>query len=261
MKRFPGLGLHGGKDIHTEDQNSAGLESSQARPVVRLQHRADFPRRKSFLLTRFCEQQGQHANADPQTNRTPPWPKRTTRQPIPIFTKHVLPSAEPVPIFAYENEPKQKPGAKESSCQLPHNEHRWLLQFTFYVRLTMSTGNGDRFTYMTPDDHQRWLWFTHIYCPSIVILVGFLRLRRKFRCLGLDDALLLAAHVRPIACIFAVENRKLTLYFPCSFSMLRTGSWPSMHYLASWASLRTWRAHWNGQRPQWYFPHPNPIAK
>jgi hypothetical protein len=61
----------------------------------------------------------------------------------------------------------------------------------------MSTADGNRFTYVTPDDHQRWLWFTHIYCPSIVILIGCLRLRRKCRRLGLDDALLLAAHVRP----------------------------------------------------------------
>lgn len=61
----------------------------------------------------------------------------------------------------------------------------------------MSTANGNRFTYITPDDHQRWLWFTHIYSPSIVILTGCLRLRRKYRRLGLDDALLLAAHVRP----------------------------------------------------------------
>lgn len=52
----------------------------------------------------------------------------------------------------------------------------------------------------------------------------------------------------------ARQNRKTDpLLLSYSFSMLRTGSWPSSHSLTSWASLRTWRAHRYGQRLQRYF--------
>lgn len=59
----------------------------------------------------------------------------------------------------------------------------------------MSSLDNNRFTYLTADDHQRWLWFTHIYFPVLVLLAGLLRIRRKIRRFGLDDGFSLLAHV------------------------------------------------------------------
>ena len=59
-----------------------------------------------------------------------------------------------------------------------------------------SSPADNRLLTTTPDNHQAWLWFTHVFLLLCVIVTGGMRIWRKKGNATNSDTVLLVAHVR-----------------------------------------------------------------
>ena len=61
----------------------------------------------------------------------------------------------------------------------------------------MDPSSGDnRLLAATSNNHQAWIWFTHVFLLVLVLVVGGMRAWKKMRNASPSDAVLLIAHVR-----------------------------------------------------------------
>ncbi|KAJ9640432.1 hypothetical protein H2201_002520 [Coniosporium apollinis] len=59
----------------------------------------------------------------------------------------------------------------------------------------MSSSSDNRLTALTPDNHQPWLWFTHVFTAVFVTLAAIVRVSVKRTQAGIGDGVLLLAHL------------------------------------------------------------------
>ncbi|EON68126.1 hypothetical protein W97_07274 [Coniosporium apollinis CBS 100218] len=59
----------------------------------------------------------------------------------------------------------------------------------------MSSSSDNRLTALTPDNHQPWLWFTHVFTVVFVTLAAIVRVSVKRTQAGIGDGVLLLAHL------------------------------------------------------------------